>query len=373
MYIHTFLILIIAFFVFPHNTGYGISLLILALITVLTRYFVTDNDTLEARRAKYARRIEKFYKRNKPRVILKNDNVIIRFIVSGKKQFFYCISRNNNKGFQFGGNSQNAAAMAGTLWGLIDMEFEKNTEYDDIIKLFKEIYPPEIRYANGQNPYHYFQENILTHVINFKDKNYKLKLKQDNSGRKYIICSETEHCKGKRRNKRKTGRRYIIRADEFVITEIIYDYRYSKINDFLQSYQFLSKRDDCEIKFYDKTDKNETKQNADNINSENLFDINKITEEEFVKLPGVNVILAKRIVRQREEIDGFKTKEEFYEFCKFKPHFIEQLNNLISVGEFDILDVILREEERTVDTIDDYGDTDNDTDIDEDEDIIVDL
>ena len=263
--------------------------------------------------------------------------------------------------------------MAGTLWGLIDMEFRKNTEYDDIIKLFKEIYPPEISYAKGQNPYHYFQENILTHVINFKDKNYKLKLKQDNSGRKYIICQETEHCKGKKRNKRKTGRRYIIRAEKSAITEIIYDYRYSKINDFFQSYQFLSKRDDCEIKFYDNTDKNETKQNADNINSENLFDINKITEEEFVKLPGVNVILAKRIVRYREAIDGFKTKEEFYEFCKFKPHFIGQLDNLITVGEFDIIDVIFREEELLVDLVDDYDGEDDNDNYDNGDNIIVDL
>lgn len=157
----------------------------------------------------------------------------------------------------------------------------------------------------------------------------------------------------------------------------LYDIYYSiakdtKIKDYEGLLLLLSKRKGCTVeqKEYNKKEKQKNEHSQDN----NLVDINSAIESEFFKLPGVNVILAKRIVKHRETINGFKNKEEFYDFCKFKPHFIEQLNNLITVGEFNIIDIIFREDELMVDLIDDYDERDDDNDFDDDgDDISVDL
>ena len=58
-----------------------------------------------------------------------------------------------------------------------------------------------------------------------------------------------------------------------------------------------------------------------------------------------------------------KCSKKFYVFWKFKPHFIDQPDNLITVGKFDIIELILREDELMVDFADDYDE----------DDIIVDL
>ena len=42
-------------------------------------------------------------------------------------------------------------------------------------------------------------------------------------------------------------------------------------------------------------------------------------------LPGVSIVMAKRAVKRREEIGGFKTIEDFFSFLNLKPHMQEQL------------------------------------------------
>ena len=41
------------------------------------------------------------------------------------------------------------------------------------------------------------------------------------------------------------------------------------------------------------------------------IDVNSCSEEQLVALPGINVILAKRIIKIREEIGGFKGLDQF--------------------------------------------------------------
>ncbi len=64
----------------------------------------------------------------------------------------------------------------------------------------------------------------------------------------------------------------------------------------------------------------------------NFIDINNAGLKEISSLPGINIIMAKRIIKYRAEEGGFKTKEEFYDKFKIKPHFQNQLNEIILIG-----------------------------------------
>ncbi len=68
--------------------------------------------------------------------------------------------------------------------------------------------------------------------------------------------------------------------------------------------------------------------------NDNLLDINTASEKDITALPGVSVILAKKVIKYRETKGGFENLEEFYKEMKIKPHFIEQLSKLICVKEF---------------------------------------
>lgn len=60
-----------------------------------------------------------------------------------------------------------------------------------------------------------------------------------------------------------------------------------------------------------------------------VIDINSASEKEIAKLPGINIILAKRIIKYRELHDGIKSAEEFYKEFKIKPHFQKRLETQI--------------------------------------------
>lgn len=63
------------------------------------------------------------------------------------------------------------------------------------------------------------------------------------------------------------------------------------------------------------------------------LDINLAEEAELAKLPGISIILAKRIIKERDVNGGFKTLDEFYSKMKIKPHFQKQLNDMICINE----------------------------------------
>lgn len=83
--------------------------------------------------------------------------------------------------------------------------------------------------------------------------------------------------------------------------------------------------------------------------SDEALDINQATEEEITNLPGINVILAKKIIEYRDLHSGFKTVDELYKEMKIKPHFQKQLNTLICVKEYQIKDANKNENERIID------------------------
>ena len=63
----------------------------------------------------------------------------------------------------------------------------------------------------------------------------------------------------------------------------------------------------------------------------NRLDINNCSEIELTELPGVSIVLAKKAIKRREEIGGFKSVDDFLMFIKLKPHMENQLRDRIKV------------------------------------------
>ena len=61
------------------------------------------------------------------------------------------------------------------------------------------------------------------------------------------------------------------------------------------------------------------------------LDINNCSEVEMTALPCISIVMAKRAVKRREEICGFKSVDEFFSFLNIKPHIQEQLRFKIVV------------------------------------------
>ena len=60
-----------------------------------------------------------------------------------------------------------------------------------------------------------------------------------------------------------------------------------------------------------------------------IIDINSCGESDFVSLPGVSIVMAKRAIQYREEHNGFSSKEEFFDTIQLKPHFIVQIQEMV--------------------------------------------
>lgn len=77
------------------------------------------------------------------------------------------------------------------------------------------------------------------------------------------------------------------------------------------------------------------------------ININEATEAELTALPGVNIVMAKKAIKQRDYKGEYKSVNEFITFLKIKPHFQEQLKDIIVVKP--IKKQIVKKSERVVD------------------------
>ena len=62
-----------------------------------------------------------------------------------------------------------------------------------------------------------------------------------------------------------------------------------------------------------------------------MININSATEAELTALPGINIIMAKKIIKQRDYKGDFKSVNDFMSFVKLKPHFEQKLRQMITV------------------------------------------
>lgn len=78
-------------------------------------------------------------------------------------------------------------------------------------------------------------------------------------------------------------------------------------------------------------------------------DINNASEVELTALPGISIVMAKKIIKKREEIGGFKNINDFFLFLRLKTHMKEQLCSLVCVNKMKGSLNIERYSERSVD------------------------
>ena len=79
------------------------------------------------------------------------------------------------------------------------------------------------------------------------------------------------------------------------------------------------------------------------------LDINNASEVEITALPGISIVLSKKLIKKREEIGGFKTIEDVFLFLKLKPHMEKQLRSRICVKKMEGSINIERTKERKID------------------------
>lgn len=83
--------------------------------------------------------------------------------------------------------------------------------------------------------------------------------------------------------------------------------------------------------------------------ADELIDINNCSEAELTALPGISIIMAKKIIVFRETKHPFKNVEEFFKVMKIKPHFAKQLEKLLCAKKINMRKVKKAQRERTID------------------------
>ena len=79
-------------------------------------------------------------------------------------------------------------------------------------------------------------------------------------------------------------------------------------------------------------------------------DINNCSEVELTALPGISIVIAKKIIKKREDIGGFKTVDEFLDFINLKPNMTNRLKDMVCITKKKgSLKTIEKYKERTVD------------------------
>ncbi len=78
---------------------------------------------------------------------------------------------------------------------------------------------------------------------------------------------------------------------------------------------------------------------------ERKIDINSCSQAQLVKLPGINTAMSVRIIKYREENNGFSSVDEFFKKFKIKDHFQRQLIALIEARKTQNYEQIMEAED----------------------------
>lgn len=68
-------------------------------------------------------------------------------------------------------------------------------------------------------------------------------------------------------------------------------------------------------------------------NSSKKIDVNNVTASELAILPGINIVMAKKIIEYRDEKGLFKNFEDFITVANVKEHFAEKIKSMVVFGE----------------------------------------
>ena len=107
--------------------------------------------------------------------------------------------------------------------------------------------------------------------------------------------------------------RNIFKADQFLLNDTNYDVSAPKYSQIMQ------------------TNSPQGKENNPIGEVLEMININSATEAELTALPGINIIMAKKIIKQRDYKGDFKSVNDFISFIKIKPHFEQKLRKMVTV------------------------------------------
>lgn len=124
------------------------------------------------------------------------------------------------------------------------------------------------------------------------------------------------------------------------------DTNYAHLYYILQSCGANMKERTAKVEFIQKEEEEKPKRKADYLKR---IDINSASESELKSLPGINVIYAKKIIKRREEIGGFKNINELFEYLKLTPSMIRNLRHKIFAGEMKKDETKIKYNERNID------------------------
>lgn len=130
-----------------------------------------------------------------------------------------------------------------------------------------------------------------------------------------------------------------------------YNTTYKELKDLCNTFQAqIDVREEAVIKSSVSSTPVKTAQNTE-ISKEvkEKLDVNNSSEMELTALPGVSIVLAKKIIKRREELGGFKDVNSFLEFTGLKPHMRLQLRDLVCVNKMKGSGKIKRYNERSID------------------------
>ncbi len=68
-------------------------------------------------------------------------------------------------------------------------------------------------------------------------------------------------------------------------------------------------------------------------NSSKKIDVNNVTASELAILPGINIVMAKKIIEYRDANGLFKNFDDFIKVANVKEHFVEKIKPMVVFGE----------------------------------------
>ncbi len=83
--------------------------------------------------------------------------------------------------------------------------------------------------------------------------------------------------------------------------------------------------------------------------TDGLTDVNNASEAELTALSGINIVLAKKIIKYRDTVRPFKSVDDFIAVMGIKPHFAKRLRDEICVNKVNIKKVRKAKAERIID------------------------
>ena len=211
-------------------------------------YLSLDYNPLEEMRSGYDLTLKTYYKSNEPKLYLINKYCEAKLMKSrnGEVSFYVKERTTRNKQgryFEVAGNSTHAY----TMWGMIDMEFNELTRFQDIQDLYRKLNGGY--YARGGMAYYrepWFRK-LPNPIKNESAQNEycRMNIKRLSDGKMALVCSEIWGNKEYLDTKE-----FVITAGKYVLFDILEEF--SKEKDKMQDYLTLlakyAKRTDIKIK-----------------------------------------------------------------------------------------------------------------------------